>query len=108
MGCVPLDLVPLSGLGGAIAGFLDEAGGHLEGVGEIREFVEAARREAGGLDVVCRPEIIGEALELTAYTVEGRFLDSLTLRADRLPASAEAMLGLIGTFVRLIRDAPGR
>jgi hypothetical protein len=107
-GCVPLDLVPLSEAGGAIADFLDEAGGHLEGVDEIRGFVEAARREAGGLDVVCRPEIVGEALELTVYTVEGRFLDSLTLPPDRLPASAEAMLGLIGTFVRLVRDAPGR
>ena len=32
-GCVPLDLVPLSEVGGAIAEFLDEAGGHLEGVG---------------------------------------------------------------------------
>ncbi|GAA0575045.1 hypothetical protein GCM10009416_12140 [Craurococcus roseus] len=105
-GCVPLDLVPPSEVGGAIADFLDEAGGHLEGIGEIRAFVEAARREAG--EVVCRPEIIGEALELTAYTVEGRFLDSLTLPPDRLPASAEATLGLIGVFVRLVRDAPGR
>jgi hypothetical protein len=107
-GCVPLDPVPPSEVGGAIADFLDEAGGHLEGVDEIRAFVEAARREAGGSDVVCRPEIIGEALELTVYTVEGRFLDGLTLPPDRLPASAEAMLGLIGTFVRLVRDAPGR
>lgn len=107
-GCVPLDLVPLSEMGGTIADFLDEAGGHLEGVDEIRAFVEAARREAGGLDVVCRPEVVGEALELAAYTVEGRLLDSLILPPERLPASAEAMLGLIGTFVRLVRDAPGR
>jgi hypothetical protein len=107
-GCVPLDLVPLSDVGGAIADFLDEAGGHVEGAVEIREFIEVARREAGGLDVVCRPEIIGEALELTVYTVEGRFLDSLTLPPDRLPATAEATLGLVSTFVRLVRDAPGR
>lgn len=107
-GCVPLDLVPPSEVGGAIADFLDEAGGQLERVDEIRAFVEATRREAGGLDVVCRPEIIGGALELTVYTVEGRLLDSLTLLPDQLPASAEAMLGLIGTFVRLVRDAPGR
>ena len=107
-GCVPLDLVPLSEVDGAIADFLDEAGGHLEGIDEIRAFVEVARREAGGLDVVCRPEIIGEALELAAYTVEGRFLDSLTLPPDRLPASAEATLALVGAFVRLVRDAPGR
>jgi hypothetical protein len=106
-GCVPLDLVPMSGVGGVIADFLDEAGSHVEGSDEIRKFVEAARREAGGLDVVCRPEIIGDALELTIYTVEGRFLDSLTLPPDRLPTGAEAMLGLIGTFVRLMRDAPG-
>jgi hypothetical protein len=107
-GCVPLDLVPLSEVGNAVAGFLGEAGGHLEGVDEIRAFVEAARREAGGLDVVCRPEVTGEALELAAYTAEGRFLDSLTLPPDRLPASAEAALGLVGAFVRLVRDAPGR
>ena len=105
---MPLDLVPLSEVDGAIADFLDEAAGHLEGVDEIREFAEAARREAGGLDVVCRPEVIGEVLELAVYTVEGRFLDSLTLPPERLPASAEAMLGLIGAFVRLVRDAPGR
>ena len=105
---MPLDLVPLSEAGGAIADFLDEAGGHLEGVDEIRGFVEAARREAGGSDVVCRPEIIGEALELTVYTVEGRFLDSLALPHGRLPASAEGMLGLLGAFVRLVGDPPGR
>jgi hypothetical protein len=107
-GCVPLDLVPPSDVGGAIAGFLDEAGAQVEGIDEIREFVEAARREAGGLDVVCRPEVIRQALELALYTVEGRFLDSLTLPPDRLPVAAEAMLGLIGTFVRLVRDAPRR
>jgi hypothetical protein len=107
-GCVPLDLVPLSEVDGGIADFLDEAGCQVEGIDEIRAFVEAARREAGGLDVVCRPEIIGEGLELTAYTVEGRLLDSLTLPPDRLPASAESTLGLVGAFVRLVRDAPGR
>jgi hypothetical protein len=49
---------------------------------------------------------MGEALELSVYAEGGRFLDSLTLGPDRLPASPEAMLGLIGTFVRLVRDAP--
>jgi hypothetical protein len=107
-GCVPLDLVPLAEVGLAIADFLDEAAGQVDGLDEIRDFVEVARREAGGQEVVCRPEIIGETLELTAYTVEGRFLDSLSLPPARLPARAEAMLGLIGTFVRLVRDAPGR
>jgi hypothetical protein len=58
--------------------------------------------------VVCRPEIIGETLGLTLYTAEGRFLDSLILPPARLPASAEGMLGLLGAFVRLVRDPPGR
>jgi hypothetical protein len=107
-GAVPLDLVPLSQAGDAIADFLDEAGTQVAGIEEIRDFVAMARREAGADDVVCRPEIIGDALELTVHTAEGRFLDSLTLAADRLPASPEAMLGLIGTFVRLVRDVPGR
>lgn len=107
-GAVPLDLVPLSEAGAAIADFLDEAGAQVAGIEEIRDFVAMARREAGGEDVVCRPEIMGDALELTIYGEGGRFLDSLTLGPDRLPASPEAMLGLIGTFVRLVRDAPGR
>jgi hypothetical protein len=107
-GCVPLDLVPLSETADVIAGFLDEAGSQVEGVDEIRAFIDLARREAGGEEVVCRPEIIGEALELTLYTAGGRFLDSLTLPPERLPARAEAMLGLVGTFVPLLRDAPGR
>jgi hypothetical protein len=107
-GTVPLDLVPLSEAGAAIADFLDEAGAQVAGIEEIRDFVAMARREAAGEDVVCRPEIMGDALELTIYSEGGRFLDSLTLGPDRLPASPEAMLGLIGTFVRLVRDAPGR
>lgn len=107
-GCVPLDLVPLSEAGAAIAGFLDEAGGHLGGLDEIRELIEAARGEAGGAEVVCRPEVTGETLALTLYTAEGRFLDSLTLPPGRLPASAEGMLGLLGAFVRLVKDPPGR
>ncbi len=107
-GCVPLDLVPLSEAGAAIAGFLDEAGGHLGGLDEIRAFIEAARGEAGGEEVVCRPGIVGETLELALYTAGGRFLDSLALPPERLPASAEGMLGLLGAFVRLVRDPPGR
>ena len=107
-GCVPLDPVPLSEAGAAIAGFLDEAGGRLGGIDEIRAFIEAARGEAGGEDVVCRPGIVGEALELALYTAGGRFLDSLALPPERLPASAEGMLGLLGAFVRLVRDPPRR
>jgi hypothetical protein len=107
-GCVPLELVPLSEAGDAIAAFLDAAGGQVEGIAEIRAFVATAREEAGGEGLVCRPAIVGEALELTLYTAAGRFLDSLTLPPERLPAAAEAMLGLVGTFVPLVRDAPGR
>ncbi len=107
-GSVPLDLVPLSEAGAAIAGFLDEAGGHLGGLDEIREFIDAARRKAGGEEVVCHPVVVGETLELTLTTAEGRFLDSLILPPERLPASAEGMLGLLGAFVRLVRDPPGR
>jgi hypothetical protein len=107
-GCVPLDLVPPSEAGAAIADFLDEAGGHLGGLDEIRAFIEVTRGEAGGEEIVCHPEITGETLELTLYTAKGRFLDSLTLPPERLPASAEGMLGLLGAFVRLVRDPPGR
>jgi hypothetical protein len=106
-GCVPLDLVPLSETGAEIAEFLDEAGSRVEGLDEIRAFIEAARREAAGMEVVCRPEIVGDALELCAYTAEGRFIGSLTLGPEQLPARAEAMLGLVGTLVRLVRDTPG-
>ncbi len=107
-GCVPLDLVPLSEAGAAIAEFLDEAGAQVEGLDEIREFIEVARRESGGAEVVCRPQVVAGALELTLYTVEGRFLDALTLPPDRLPAPAEDMHGLLGALVRLVRDPPLR
>ncbi|WP_270934242.1 hypothetical protein [Falsiroseomonas oryzae] len=107
-GCVPLDLVSPDEVGDAIADFLEEAGTQVEGLDEIRDFIDVARRESGGVEVVCRPEILGGSLELTLYTVEGRFLDSLTLPPDRLPAAADAMLGLVGTLVRLVRDKPLR
>jgi hypothetical protein len=107
-GSVPLDLVPLSEAGFAIAAFLDEAGAQVEGLDEIRDFIAVARREAGGQEVVCRPAVVAGALELTLYTVEGRTLDTLTLPADRLPAPAEDMLGLLGALVRVVRDPPLR
>jgi hypothetical protein len=107
-GCVPLDLVPLCDTGAVIADFLEEAGTQVEGLDEIRTFIEAARRKAAGLDVVCRPQVMGGALELTLYTTEGGLLDVLTLAPDQLPAPAEDMLGLIGAFVRLVRDPPLR
>jgi hypothetical protein len=107
-GGVPLALVPPSEVGSEIAEFLDEASGHVGGLEEIREFVTTARNEAGGEDVVCRPEVIGETLELAIYSESGRFLDSLTLPAARLPARAEEMPRLIQSFVRIVKDAPGR
>ena len=107
-GGVPLALVPPSEVGSEIAEFLDEASGHVGGLEEIRESVTTARNEAGGEDVVCRPEVIGETLELAIYSESGRFLDSLTLPAARLPARAEEMPRLIQSFVRIVKDAPGR
>lgn len=107
-GCVPLDLVPLCDVGTVIADFLEEAGTQVEGLDEIRAFIEAARRNAGGLEVVCRPQVMDGALELTLYTIEGGFLDVLVLPPDQLPAPAGDMLGLLGAFVRLFRDPPLR
>lgn len=107
-GCVPLDLVPLCDTGAVIADFLEQAGTQLEGLDEIRAFIEAARRKAGGLDVVCRPQVMDGTLELTLYTIEGGLLDILTLPPDQLPAPAGDMLGLLGAFVRIVRDPPLR
>jgi hypothetical protein len=107
-GCVPLALVPPSEVGAEIADFLAEAGAETAGIEEIRAFITVARREAGGEDVVCRPEILGESLELAVYAESGRFLDSLTLPAARLPARAEEMPRLLEAFVRVVKDAPGR
>ena len=106
-GCVPLTLAPPSDLIAVIAEFLEEAGQHTDGIDEIRETIAMARSEAGGEEVVCRAEIVGTGLELSLYAASGRFLDSLTLTADRMPAPPEEMLRVIGTFVRLVRDAPG-
>jgi hypothetical protein len=107
-GCVPLDLVPLSEAGAAIAAFLDEAGAQVEGLDEIRDFIAVARREAGGEEVVCHPAVVAGALELTFYTIGGRHLDALTLPADRLPAPAGDMIGLLDALVRVVRDRPLR
>jgi hypothetical protein len=106
-GCVPLDVVAFSQVADEIADFLAEAGEHTGGLEEIREFIGACRRKTGGDDLVCHPQIVGDALELSVYTVAGELLDSLTVPADRLPARAEEMSPLIGTFVRLVQDRPG-
>jgi hypothetical protein len=106
-GCVPLALVPVSEVAAEIADFFDEAGVELSGIEEIREFVAVARGEAPGEEVVCRPEIIGDGLELSLYTAGGRFLDSLRLSAEQLPARAEETLRLVSSFVPLVKDTPG-
>ena len=107
-GCVPLALVPPSQVAEEIAAFLEEAGEETGAIEEIREFVAVARGEAPGEVIVCRIEILGDDLELSLYTEAGRFLDSLTLEAARLPAPAADMPRLIEAFVPVVRDAPGR
>jgi hypothetical protein len=107
-GCVPLDVVAFSQVTNEIADFLAEAGEQTGGLEEIREFIAACRRKAGGDDVVCHPQIIGDALELSLYTEAGQLLDRLRVPASRLPAQAERMSPLIGAFVRLVQDRPGR
>jgi hypothetical protein len=107
-GCVPLDVVAFSQVANEIADFLAEAGEQTGGLEEIREFIAACRRKAGGDDVVCHLQIFGDALELSLYAEAGQLLDSLTVPADRLPARAEEMSPLIGAFVRMVQDRPGR
>ncbi len=107
-GCVPLDVVPFSQVANEIADFLAEAGEQTGGLEEIRAFIVACRYKVGGEEVVCHPQTIAGALELSVYTDAGEFVDSLTMRASRLPAPAEEMPPLIGTFVRLVRDRPDR
>jgi hypothetical protein len=107
-GCVPLALVAFSQASIEIADFLAEAGEQTGGLEEIREFVAAGRREAAGKEIVCRPEVNGDTLELSLYTEDGQFLDSLTMPASRLPVRAEEMHQLIGVFVRLVQDTPDR
>ena len=104
---MPLDLVAFSQVENEIADFLAEAGEQMSGFEEIREFITACRCKAGGDEVVCHPQVITDALELSVYTPAGEWLDSLTMPADRLPARAEEMPQLIGTFVRIVHDRPG-
>jgi hypothetical protein len=106
-GCVPLDVVAFSQVTNEVADFLVEAGEQTGGLDEIREFVTACCRRAGGDDVVCHQQIVAGALELAVYTAAGEWLDSLTMPADRLPARPEEMSPLMGAFVRLVRDRPG-
>jgi hypothetical protein len=107
-GCMPLDVVAFSQVANEIADFLAEAGEQMGGFEEIREFVTACRRKAGGDEVVCHQQLIADGLELSVYTATGEWLDSLKMPASRLPARAEEMSPLIATFVRLVPDRPGR
>lgn len=107
-GGVPLAVVAFSQVANEIADFLAEAGEQTGGLEEIRAFVDACRQKAGGDDVVCHPQVIGDALELSFYTEAGEMLDSLTLPASKLPTRAEDMPPLIGAFVRLVKDIPSR
>ena len=84
---MPLDVVAFSQVVNEIADFLAEAGEQTGGLEEIREFIAACRRKVGGDDVVCHPEIIGDALELSLDTEAGQLLDSLKMPAGRLPLS---------------------
>ncbi|MBR0667017.1 hypothetical protein GXW71_21835 [Roseomonas hellenica] len=106
-GCVPLALVHASEVEAEIAAFLEEAGEHSAGIEEIREFVAMGRREAGEDEVVCRLQGAGDGLEIALYTREGRFLDSITLSAEQLPASPEEMPRLIAAFVPVVDGPPG-
>jgi hypothetical protein len=107
-GCVPLALVPFSEAGAEIADFLQEAGAQTGGLEEIRDFVDMARNEAPGEDVVCHAVVVQDRLELALYTRAGRFLDSLVLEPARLPLPADEMPALIGTLVPLVPHPPAR
>ncbi|MDR3529634.1 MAG: hypothetical protein P4L90_03610 [Rhodopila sp.] len=106
-GCVPLDVVAFSQVANDIADFLAEAGEQTGGLEEIRAFVAACRDKAADDEIVCHPQVIADSLELSIYTEAGEFLDSLLVRASRLPAPAHEMPPMIGAFVRL-GDRPGR
>ena len=107
-GCVVLDLVPLSGVADEIAGFLADAWQQADGLEDIREFLAAGRREAPDEEVVCRPQLLADGLELSLYTRSGRFLDSMEVSADRLPVRPEEILLAVGSLVPLAKDVPGR
>ncbi|MCG7360873.1 hypothetical protein MHZ93_06380 [Roseomonas sp. ACRSG] len=106
-GCVALALVPFSEASAEIADFLQEAGEQTSGLTEIRDFVDMARGEAPGEEVVCRATVEGERLQLALYTRAGRFLDELTLEAAQLPVPAAEMPELLRAFVPLAARPPG-
>jgi hypothetical protein len=105
-GCVPLGLVAFSQAANEIAEFLAEAGAQTEGLEDIRAFIARCRAEAGGDEVFCHLHVASEELGLSVYTWAGRFLDSLVVAAERLPARVEDMPPLIGAFVTLVLEKP--
>jgi len=105
-GCVPLALVPPEEVEAEIAAFLEEADESAGAIDDIRQFIAVAQREAGGEDIVCRPQIIGAGLELSLFTATGRFLDSFAMPAERMPGTSEETLRLIESLVRVVKDAP--
>lgn len=106
-GCVPLALVPLPEAEAEIADFLEEAGEQSGGLDEIRDFVEVARQEAPGEDLVCVPRAVEGALHLALYTAAGRLLDEIRLEADRLPVPLTEMPALLEGIVPLAKHPPG-
>jgi hypothetical protein len=105
-GCVALRLVRPTQLPDELSGFMDEAGAHARGIEDIRDFVAMVRREANDEEVVCRLKVMGQGLEISLYTKAGRFLDTLTLPASRLPAPVGEMAPLIEAFLSIVQDAP--
>ncbi len=105
-GCVPLGLVAFSQAANEIAEFIAQAGAQTGGLEDIRAFIGKCRSDSGGGEVVCHLHIASEELGLSVYTQAGRFIDSLVIPAERLPARVEDMPPLIGAFVTLVLEKP--
>jgi hypothetical protein len=74
---------------------------------EVRDYIETARAEAGGEEIVCVPRIAGEQVELSLYTVSGRLLDSRTFgkaESGQLPVRLQAAVAAV---VPIVDQPPG-
>jgi hypothetical protein len=99
-GHVPLPPCPPSQLLEAITAFVDAA----EGSGPLAQlagFVEMAREEAGGEEVLCRVTPVGTGVELLLLTAGGRALDSMVIPEADLPVPAEHMAKLMARYVQV-------
>ncbi|KAA2212555.1 hypothetical protein [Teichococcus oryzae] len=105
-GCVPLALVPFSGVDAEIASFLEEAADQTNGLQEIRDFIDMARREAPGEELVCVPRVEGESLHLALYTRSGRLMDQISLDAEQLPMAAAEMPALLESLIPVMPRPP--